>query len=95
MHNLTRCHTYSRGVIIFSYMKTNQGFIKWIIIIVIALIILSYYGFDVREAIESPTTQKNFNYVQQIVWNVWNNYLKDAVIFVWGIIVKAFNNISS
>ena len=64
-------------------MKKNQGFIKWIIIIVIALIILGYYGFDVRKAIDAPATQSNLTYVQQIVANVWNHYLKVPVTYIW------------
>lgn len=65
-------------------MKNKQGgFIKWIIIIVVALIILGYYGFDIRKAIEAPTTQNNLTYVQQIVANIWNHYLKAPVTYIW------------
>lgn len=72
--------------------RTNQGFIKWIIIIIIALIILGYFGFDIRRAIEAPTTQANFTYVQKIVWNVWNTYLKGIVMYLWNeVILKLFH----
>ncbi len=64
-------------------MKTNQGFIKWVVIIVIALIILGYYGFDLRKAIESPTNQNNFSYIQSVTYNVWNNYLKGPATYLW------------
>jgi hypothetical protein len=63
--------------------KTNGGFIKWVIIIVIALIILGYYGFDVREAIESPTTQSNLIYAKQVVSNIWHNYLRVPTLYIW------------
>lgn len=63
--------------------KTNEGFIKWIIIIVIALIILGYYGFDIRRAVESPTAQSNLNYAQQGVLYVWDHFLRYIVEFVW------------
>ena len=77
-------------------IKTNRGFIKWIIIIVIALIILGYFGFDVRRAIESPTTQSNFNYVQKIVWDVWNTYLKGIVMYLWNeVIIKLIHQFSA
>ncbi len=68
--------------------KTDQGFIKWIIIIIIALIILGYYGFDLRKAIEAPATQSNLTYVQQIVSNIWHNYLEGIVRWIIGIFVK-------
>jgi hypothetical protein len=77
-------------------MKRNQGFIKLVIIIVIALIVLGYFGFDVRDAIESPTTQKNFNYVQKFAWEVWNNYLKDVVMYIWNnIVLKLTHKVTS
>ena len=57
-------------------MKNQQGLIKWIALIVIGLIILGYYGFDLRKAIEAPTTQSNLTYAQQIVSNVWHGYLE-------------------
>jgi len=64
-------------------MKTDQGLIKWIIIIVIALIILGYYGFDVKKAVQSPTSQSNLTYVQQIISNVWHNYLQKPASYLW------------
>ena len=64
-------------------MQTNKGFIKWIIIIVIALIALGYYGFDVRKAIDTPTTQKNLNYAKDIALDIWNSYLKESAIYIW------------
>lgn len=59
------------------------GFIKWIVIVIIALIILGYYGFDIKKAIEAPTTQSNLTYVQRIVSNVWHNYLKKPATYLW------------
>ncbi len=41
--------------------------IKWIIITLIGLIILGYLGFDVRSAVESPTSQSNISYVKNVV----------------------------
>jgi hypothetical protein len=64
-------------------MNKQAGFIKWIIIIVIALIILGYFGFDIKKAIDAPATQSNLTYAQQVVSNVWHNYLRVPVLFVW------------
>ncbi len=64
-------------------MKKDRGFIKWIIIIVIALIILGYYGFDVRHAVESPTTQDNLNYFKDLLIKLWENILKMPALFIW------------
>ncbi len=65
-------------------MKNQQGgFFKWIIIIVIALIVLSYYGFDVRKVVESQTSKNNFAYAGEVVADVWNDYLKQPAIALW------------
>ncbi len=64
-------------------MKKDQGFIKWIILIVIALVILGYYGFDVRQAIDAPTTQSNLNWFKEFCLWVWDHILRIPVTFIW------------
>lgn len=51
--------------------------------IVIALIILGYFGFDIRKAIEAPATQSNFNYAQTMAYKAWNGFLKKPVTYLW------------
>jgi hypothetical protein len=65
----------------------RRGFIKTIIVIIIALIILGWFGFDVESIIKSDKVQKNLNYVWDIVVRLWDNYLAGPVIFVWDKIV--------
>lgn len=62
---------------------TNKGLIKMIVVIVIALLILSYFGFNLRTLVDSPTTQENFNYAISFIVDIWNNYLKTPVMYVW------------
>jgi hypothetical protein len=64
-------------------MKKDQGFIKWIILIVIALIILGYFGFNLRDAVEAPATRDNLSFFKDILLSVWNNILKVPALFVW------------
>jgi len=78
-------------------MKKNQGFIKWIILIVVALIILGYFGIDVKQVVESPTTQSNLNYLEQVASWLWHNILKVPVTWIWEnlilpLVVKAVQN---
>jgi hypothetical protein len=61
----------------------KKGFIKTIIIIVIALIVLGYFGFDVESIIKSERVQGNLNYVWGIIAKVWDLYLAAPVMFVW------------
>ena len=69
--------------------------IKWIIIALIAIIVLSFFGYDLTDIIESPLAQKNLNYVQSGVNYVWEGYLKGPLTYLYknifiGILWKAF-----
>ncbi|MBU4479853.1 hypothetical protein KKG48_00205 [Patescibacteria group bacterium] len=64
--------------------KNNQsGFIKWILIIIIAIIILSYFNFDLRAIVESPETQGNLGYAWGLVVIVWDDYLAGPILYLW------------
>jgi hypothetical protein len=69
--------------------------IKWIIIGLIAIIVLSFFGYDLRAIIESPLAQKNLNYTKGGVEQVWDNYLKGPITYLYknifiGILWEAF-----
>lgn len=66
----------------------HGGFIKMIILIIIAIIVLSYFGFDLQSIIESPTAQKNLNYAKEFVVHIWDAYLKAPATYLWDIWVK-------
>ena len=61
----------------------KRGLIKTIIIIVIALIVLGYFGFNIEDIIKSPNVQSNLNASWDFVQKIWNNYLAGPVIYVW------------
>jgi len=74
---------------------TKQGLIKTIIVIVIALIILGYFGFNIGDIIGGPTVQSNLHSAWNFISNIWNNYLSVPFTFVWdkivvGILWKTF-----
>lgn len=56
-------------------IRTNQGIIGWIILVVAAIIILGYFGFDLRRIIESPQVQQNLQYA-------WD-WVKGPILWVW------------
>lgn len=62
-----------------------------IIIIVIALIVLGYFGFNIQNIINSPTVQKNLNYAWSLVTYIWQNFLKTPAIFIWDKFVNVFD----
>ncbi len=63
--------------------ELNRGFVRTIIIIVIALLVLSYFGFNIRAIVNSPAGHENFTYAQELMLNAWNNYLKRPVTYLF------------
>ena len=64
-------------------MAREGGLIKTILLIVIAILVVSYFGINLRALVTSPTTQDNVTYVTTAAINLWNNYLKGPVTYLW------------
>ncbi len=69
-------------------INREQGLIKMIIVIIIAIAILSYYGVDIKEFFTSPQFQKNFGYVTEFIGDIWTTYLAEPAAKVWDIWVS-------
>lgn len=65
-------------------MDKNKGFVKTVIIIVIALIVLGYYGFNLRQIVSAPAVSDNLSYAREVSANIWNSYLKTPVTSLLG-----------
>lgn len=57
--------------------------IKWIIILIIIIAVLSYFGINIQSVLESPTSQNNYSFVWNAALNIWNAYLKAPFDYVW------------
>lgn len=77
--------------------KRNGGFIKLIVLLVIVLILLGYFGFNVENILNSPLVKGNLTYVWNLTVAFWNNYLSVPFTFIWDkIIVEiVWNNLVS
>ena len=64
----------------------NKGLIKAIIVIIIALVVLGYFGFNVKDIINGPVVQENLHSAWSFVLNIWTNYLKEPFVKVFGMI---------
>lgn len=61
---------------------------------IILILVLSYFGFDIKSLVENPKTQDNLNYVGGVLEDIWDNVLKKPVMWVWdNVLEKLFNNI--
>lgn len=65
-------------------INKKRGSLKWIFIIVIAIIIASFYfDFSIQEAVEDEQTQSNFAYVWNNIVTFYNTYLSEKVNYLW------------
>jgi len=64
-----------------------------VLLVIIVILILSYFGMDIRGFLNSPKVKENFFYVWNILIDIWNDYivgaLKKVVEIVISIIKKA------
>ncbi len=66
-------------------MNTHRGFIQIIVIVVIILVALGYFGLNVKDIIDSPTVSGNLSYAWGIVVHIWDNYLAGPALYLWGV----------
>ncbi|OGD68987.1 hypothetical protein A2996_01455 [Candidatus Campbellbacteria bacterium RIFCSPLOWO2_01_FULL_34_15] len=64
-------------------INKNSGFLQLVLVIIIGIIILSYFGFNLRGIVEAPQTQENLGYAWGLVTDFWNTYLAGPVLYFW------------
>lgn len=57
--------------------------IRWIILLIIAIAVLSYFGVSVRSVVESDAFQENFSYVWDSGKYLWDNHLAGPARYLW------------
>ena len=62
--------------------RYRGGFIKIIVLIIVGLLILSYFKIDLRGLVDSNSTQSNFGYVWSFIEQIWYTYIKTPIIFL-------------
>ncbi|MEX2052186.1 MAG: hypothetical protein WD991_00630 [Candidatus Paceibacterota bacterium] len=50
---------------------------------VIIILVLSYFDISVKSVAESPTGQENFSYVGGVSRNLWNDYFREPLSYLW------------
>lgn len=65
--------------------KIGQGgwILKWAVIFIAVIIILSYFGFNFEELMTSDSTTSNLDYIKDSIYNLWTNYLKEYAILIY------------
>lgn len=66
--------------------KASQGFIKILLIVIAILFVLTYFGVNFRQVVDSDTGQENISFLKEIgtdAWSfcqsVWSDYLAEPV----------------
>ncbi len=75
-------------------VKTQSGLIKFGVKLLIALLILSYFGFSLRDLADSDVTKDNFGFLGEIFTNYikpfWDTYLAGIFNFFINFIRDSF-----
>lgn len=66
----------------------EDGFVKEILLIIIVIIILSYFGINIKDILDSEAIKNNFLYVWELLGYVWNNYIVSVVVKILSFIVS-------
>ena len=66
-------------------MVINQGIIRLIILLVIAVIVLGYFGISLKAVFMKEEVRGNLGFFWQTTNYVWENYLKGPAIWLWDI----------
>ncbi|MCX6712610.1 MAG: hypothetical protein NTY66_00165 [Candidatus Vogelbacteria bacterium] len=80
----------------------RSGFIRLILVIIVVILILSYFGVNLRGIVNSPAGQDNMSFVRETglkIWHfcldIWNQYLRGPVTQVWQFIRISLGQITS
>ncbi len=68
--------------------ETSRGFIKIILLIVIGLILLGYFGVNLKDVLASPVVKENLSYAWNLAKELWAHWLRAPVVWVWDHLLK-------
>lgn len=66
----------------------NKGFIQFIIIIVLLLVVISLLGVSLLDIVNDKTVKENFGFVWNFSKWMWDNYLHNPVRIAWQLWVE-------
>ena len=69
---------------------SEQGFLKLIILIVIGLIILGYFGLNIQDILAKPVVHDNLVAFWEFLKWLWNNFLVGPATWIWEHNIKFF-----
>lgn len=78
------------------HWNRSNGFVKAILVIVLALIVLGFFGYNLESIVNSPDVKGNFSYAWGLLLKLWN-LLLTLLTWVWdNIVIKlVWNNLQA
>lgn len=61
------------------HLKKQSGFVQLVIILLIAILALSYFGIDLEQAFTKPLFKKNLIFTWNTAKSVWTNYIYNPI----------------
>jgi len=61
----------------------SSGFIRAIVLIVIALALFAYWGYDVKKVLSSPELKEKVVFIWEWTKDLWNNYALVWLQWIW------------
>lgn len=71
-------------------MQKQNGFIKYIIIILVILGLLAFFNIDLREIFESESMGDNLGFLGEWGTKIWEGYLAPVWAWLWENIVRDY-----
>lgn len=73
-------------------MKKSNGFISWLILIIVALALLKYFfNWSIFDAAASEQGRGTINYIRDVLDTTWS-YLRTPVTWIWERILELIPN---
>lgn len=69
------------------YKNKNRGLVKMIVIILVILLVLAYFGFNIRSIVGSSTFQDNWAFLKNLLETLWDKVLKVPFEYVWNNVI--------
>ena len=63
--------------------KMGISIIGILFLVVIIILVLSYFNISIKSVAESPTGKENISYVTDNTKSIWESYLKDPATYLW------------
>ncbi len=53
-------------------IEEKRGLVKMVLLIVVGLVVLGYFGYNLRDIVNSPSVNENLAYAWDMLKRAWN-----------------------